>query len=157
MSTRPPVRALVLEPEGSVFTIALSDYADLRDAVGGLIDSVSHTEYPDLVGYIHDEGLLIGLEPNALASLIFGRPLVGPCVIVGCLSPTGAYDGENYDVPERYDVEVLSALASALVADEGVMESLRNAVASIDLMPSVTPLNDAQFAKWLETGELPDA
>lgn len=96
------------------------------------------------------------MEPNALASLIFGRPLVGPCVIVGSMSPSGEYDGENYDVPARYDVTLMARLAAALVADDEVMSSLRAAVDGIDLTPQVISVDDAQFARWLETGELPD-
>lgn len=70
----------------------------LQDAVGGLIDVV---RAEDFVGYVNDEGLIWGLEPNLTASILFQRHLVGNIVLVGALSPNGVYDGENYDAPDH--------------------------------------------------------
>jgi len=151
------VTALVLTPEGEVETLALSDYTQLCTAVGGLIDVVSTRDLPDVVGYVNDEGLLIGLAPNALASMLFSRPLVGPCVLVGCLSPTGDYDGENYDVPARFMHPTLAEIARALVNDPSVMESLTEAIASLDLAPTITAVTDEEFDRWLATGETPNS
>lgn len=93
--------------------ISVGDYKHLQELVGGLIDCVSTNINPadfDLegerftaCGYVNDEGILIGLEVNAMASIVFGRELFGPVVIVSGTNPTtGDYDGENYDVPSWF-------------------------------------------------------
>ncbi len=83
--------------------VMVGEYTDIQTMVGGAFDCVTtkvggHV----IVGYVHDEGLLIGLEQNWFASALFSRNLVGPCVIVGGESPSGDYDGENYDLPENF-------------------------------------------------------
>lgn len=109
MST--PVRAILL-PAGINVTpqeVLYNDYKDIQQYVGGHFDAVRvnarngrNDENVTLVGYVHDEGMLIGLEDNWLAMAIFRQPLVGDCLIVSGTNPvTGEYDGESYDVPEE--------------------------------------------------------
>lgn len=83
--------------------VMVGEFTDIQTMVGGAFDCVTakvggHV----IVGYVHDEGLLIGLEQNWFASALFGKNLVGPCVIVAGESPSGEYDGENYDLPESF-------------------------------------------------------
>jgi hypothetical protein len=92
-------------------TVPIGDYKDICEYVGGTIDVVTMTVAPNefnikdvekfvLCGYVHDEGLLIGLDVNPRASIIFGREIVGDVVLISGTNPTsGEYDGENYDVP----------------------------------------------------------
>ena len=85
---------------------------------GGCIDAV-RTELEDgtvIVGYCHDEGLLLGMETNWFASALFNRQLAGPVVLVSGTSPSGEYDGENYDLPETY-YEYLTTQFTKRVAD----------------------------------------
>lgn len=87
-----------VQPEPMLVT----DYTDLQQAVGGLFDVVStdmNTEGVSIVGYINDEGIMLGLEMNYLASNLFKRELYGNCVIVWGLNDEGVYDGDNHDVP----------------------------------------------------------
>jgi hypothetical protein len=94
--------------------VAVGGLESLQGFVGGLIDAVSKPFTPsDLygdevpegateftaVGYVNDEGILLGLELNELASTVFQRELYGPVVVVSGTSPSGAYDGENYGLP----------------------------------------------------------
>ena len=74
----------------------------INNAVGGWFDAV-HPVYTDfnVVGYVHDEGLLLGLEPNPVASAMFGRFLVGNVVVVGTLNADGKYDGASHDVSDE--------------------------------------------------------
>lgn len=75
----------------------------LNMMVEGTIDAVTTTLGTDgdavIVGYINDEGLILGLEFNYIASALFGREIVGNCVIVWGLNSDGVYDGESYDLP----------------------------------------------------------
>lgn len=100
--------------------ILVDGYKDIQKLVGGNFDCVSTNVGRDDIsfeGYVHDEGLLIGLEYNYLASALFGRDLVGDCVLLWGLSPEGERDGENYDMPtemvESIEVELVKGVALA--------------------------------------------
>jgi hypothetical protein len=83
--------------------VMVGEFTDIQTMVGGAFDCVTTKVGGHIiVGYVNDEGLLIGLEQNWFASALFGRNLVGPCVIVAGESPSGEYDGENYDLPESF-------------------------------------------------------
>jgi len=91
--------------------------ADMSRIIHNLVDGYFDVVRPPnrdqhFVGYVHDEGLLIGLEPNTLASAIFGRFLCGPCVIVGTLNESGIEDGDSYNLQTK-DVQYISRLAEA--------------------------------------------
>lgn len=96
--------------------ISVGDYLHIQQLVGGCFDAVSAEmgapRFPDApsaftaVGYVHDEGLLIGLAPNTMASLMFDRHLVGDVVVVSGTSPEGEYDGDNHDVPSWFADQV---------------------------------------------------
>lgn len=94
--------------------ISVGDHNNINALVGGHFDAVRRDFEPsDLetgrtyedsqpfvaVGYVHDEGILLGLPINKLASVVFGQQLFGDVVVVSGTSPDGEYDGENYDVP----------------------------------------------------------
>jgi hypothetical protein len=81
--------------------------------VGGCIDAVridTQQINPDtgeeetprftIVGYVHDEGLMLDMEINWIASALFQQRIVGNVVLVSGNSPTGEYDGENHDIPD---------------------------------------------------------
>jgi len=100
--------------------ILVDGYKDIQKYVGGNFDCVSTDVGRDDVsfeGYVNDEGLLIGLEYNYLASALFGRDLVGDCVLLWGLSPDGERDGDNYDMPaemvESITTELLEGVAVA--------------------------------------------
>lgn len=96
----------------------VGDLESIQHYVGGCIDAV-RTELEDgtvIVGYCHDEGLLLGMETNWFASALFNRQLAGPVVVVSGTSPSGEYDGENYDLPETY-YEYLTTNFTKRVAD----------------------------------------
>ena len=82
----------------------IGDLESIQHYVGGCIDAV-RTELEDgtvIVGYCHDEGLLLGMETNWFASALFNQQLCGPVVLVSGTSPDGEYDGDNYDLPEQF-------------------------------------------------------
>ena len=86
----------------------------INTAVGGWFDAVHPYPNDDLniVGYVHDEGLLMGLEPNPVASALFGRFLVGTVVVVGALNEEGKYDGDSHSVGQDA-IDRLTWLCSA--------------------------------------------
>lgn len=84
----------------------------IQRLVGGMIDAVridtqqinqvTGEEEPrfTIVGYVHDEGLMLDMEINWIASALFQQRIVGNVVLVSGNSPTGEYDGENHDIPD---------------------------------------------------------
>ena len=88
----------------SITPIPLGDHTTIHEQVGGWFDCVT-TE--SLVGYVHDEGLLIGLQLNPIATALFGRILVGNCVVYSHLNDKGEYDGDSHPLT----LEQLSVIA----------------------------------------------
>lgn len=72
----------------------------INEAVGGWFDCVHNSEL-NIVGYVHDESLLLGFDINPIATALFGQVLAGTCVIVGTLDDNGVYDGDSHSVPEQ--------------------------------------------------------
>jgi hypothetical protein len=141
--------ALLLKTTGEVEVTTIPDengYQVLNELCGGWLDCVRNE---DIVGYVNDEGLLIGLDPNVLASVLFGRPLVGDVVVLGALSEEGEYDGENHDVPEQYLSEGFLKVAELFLSSEEVVNTVNESIANIDLTPKFTTLTDEQFDAWL--------
>ena len=148
------VKTAVLLPAGARVNpeeVLINDYKNIQDIVGGCFDCVSYSgeglngEPVTLCGYVHDEGLLLGLETNYLATMLFGRMIVGPCVVTYALSPNGTYDGDDYDMPSDLvqflttDLLVGTAMAynqAALmaVATEQMVESGALTQEDVDMM-----------------------
>jgi hypothetical protein len=101
-------------PDEQVEAITLQGgYQELQRYVGGTFDVVRGD---NIVTYCHDEGLLIGLEPNLRASLLCNQLIVGDVVVVGSLNVNGVYDGENHDVPADLLEFMVSPLGNNLAA-----------------------------------------
>lgn len=87
--------------------VMIDGLESIQRLVGGNIDSVtidaqqvdSDNDMFTLVGYCHDEALILNLDMNWLASALFERELHGDVVVVSGTSKGGDYDGENYDIP----------------------------------------------------------
>jgi hypothetical protein len=83
--------------------VMVGEYTHIQSLVGGPFDCVTAKVGGNIiVGYVHDEGLLLGLEQNWFASALFSRNLVGPCVIVSGESADGEYDGDNHDLSDDF-------------------------------------------------------
>lgn len=150
-------KSLLISPDGQHRQIDLpseGSYEILRDTIGGLLDTVSNAN-GSVIGYLHDEGLIIGLPVNTVASLLFSRPLVGNVVLVGGLSPDGEYDGENHDLPESFFREGYLAYLSQVSTDEELIAEIQAHISEMDFAPKVYALTDEQMNRYLGEGELP--
>lgn len=100
------VTSAILLPAGSnvePHEVFIDGYKSIQNLVGGTFDCVrTDMGQPDdvaIVGYVHDEGLILGLDMNFLATALFKREIRGDVVVAWGLSPNGYYDGDNYDIP----------------------------------------------------------
>jgi hypothetical protein len=84
--------------------IQVGELADIQDRVGGTIDAVRKQVSKDIcaVGYVHDEGLILDLEMNWIASALFMQEIRGPVVVVNGFSKDYEYDGDNHDLPDAF-------------------------------------------------------
>jgi hypothetical protein len=87
-----------------VKTIDIGDFRTIQSHVGGHFDVVRKPVNDEIyaIGYVHDEGLLLDMEMNWIASAYFMQEIRGPVVLVNGLSPDGDYDGENHELPNDY-------------------------------------------------------
>lgn len=77
----------------SITAIPLGDHTTIHEQVGGWFDCARQD---DLIGYVHDEGLLLGLPLNPIATALFGRIIVGNCVVYNSVDSKGDYDGADH-------------------------------------------------------------
>jgi hypothetical protein len=134
--------------------ISIDGLESIQGFVGGWIDAVSRKIDPaefDLadappvrvVGYVHDEGILLGLPLNKLACLVFGRELYGPCVLV-------ADDGHggNAELPEWFCQEVFGG--GLVEASQEVERTARFAVEALKRTIDEGILTPAQVTAIVE-------
>lgn len=101
-------KALIIKTDGEIQYVNIagtSHLEALQSIVGGWIDCVRSENHP-VVGYVNDEGLLLGLPINPVATAFFGRILVGDAVLFGAHDEDGEYDGENHDFPVALAEEI---------------------------------------------------
>ena len=113
-------KALIVRTNGTVeqTNIGEGSYNIISDTVGGIFDSVSNSVL-DIVGYVHDSGLLIGLEPNPMGCGLFGHIIVGDIVV----SKTDT-QGETIDLDDSYFESNFAELTSVLNTDEELKKDL---------------------------------
>lgn len=96
---------VVVKENGSIEFFQANDYTDYQKAVGGLITGVYSRALPeDTTIFANDEGLLIGMDYNFVASSLVGTHLVGPVVFAG---PPDE-EGEVTDVTQEVTALVLA-------------------------------------------------
>jgi hypothetical protein len=152
-------KALHITSEGECLPLFLDEdtaHIAINEIVGGWFDSVNEGNL-GIVGYINDEGLLIGLPMNAVASALFGRPLAGDCVVIGALNEQGEYDGENHDVPAFVWSEHFANLVKTVRTDGEYANWLTDWASDDDnFAPKVIGLTDEQMDNYFANGELPN-
>lgn len=137
------IKALIATADGDVRVENIAPEAeDIRRIIGGWFDCVREDKY---VGYVHDEGLLIGLPTNYIASVMFGRVLAGDCVVVGALNEKGEYDGESYDAPEwMFGDDFIQAMRDAH-NDEGIRKTVDAIYGAMNLSPTMMVWNGDEW------------
>lgn len=143
-------KAVLIKATGEASTVILPDensYSALKEMVGGWLDAVTVDE---MTMYVHDEGLLIGLEPNVTASLLTNRVIVGDVVIVGNTSPSGKCDGADYDAPEKFLTGAFRLLSLVYNTDEQKVATVKQAQEEMMSQPlhRVYSMNDE--GEWAE-------
>lgn len=138
MSNANIVNAILLPAGANVepSEVLIDDYKSIQNIIGGPFDCVrTDMGQPDkvaLVGYVHDEGLLLDLEFNFLATALFKREIRGDIVVTWGLSDNGYYDGDNHDMPPfilKFLKETLLEETALAYNMSAMMEQACNAIA----------------------------
>ena len=134
------MKAVLVKTSGEVTAIELprdGAHTVIHELVGGWFDCVNDWEM-GVTAYVHDEGLLIDLPTNNMASLLFRRVLAGDVVLVGIA------DDEGYDtnVPSDFMTEHFANMALEASQDLDVSLSLNNYREGMDLTPVVMEWKD---------------
>lgn len=89
-------KALLIDTDNTIKSINITDYKDIQSAVGGLITTAPNLnpQTPECTIFVNDEGLLIGMPYNQVATSFANYTLVGPAVILG----PDDEEGETTDV-----------------------------------------------------------
>jgi len=99
--TNSTYRALIVRTDNTTEAVDIShdnEHVTINEIVGGWFAGVTNYEL-GAICYVHDEGLLLGLDVNSIVSGMFGQYLVGDAVLVGIYNADGEMDGESYDLP----------------------------------------------------------
>jgi hypothetical protein len=143
----------------SIDTVEITDLESIQNHVGGMIDAVRQPINDDIyvVGYVHDEGLILDLEMNWIASALFGREIRGSVVLVNGNNDVGEYDGYNHDLPSEF-IEYMKTVFLARVAttynESQIILALLQSAASDDIieMEKLDELLEV-LAEAVETGD----
>ena len=143
----------------SIDTVEITDLESIQGYVGGYIDAVRQPINDDIfvVGYVHDEGLILDLEMNWIASALFGREIRGSVVLVNGNNDVGEYDGYNHDLPNEF-IEYMKTVFLARVAttynESQIILALLQSAASDDIieMEKLDELLEV-LAEAVETGD----
>jgi len=134
------MKAVLVKTSGEITAIELprdGAHTVIHELVGGWFDCVNDYEM-GVTAYVHDEGLLIDLPTNNIASLLFHRVLAGDVVLVGIA------DDEGYDtnVPSDFMTAHFANMALEASLDTDVSLSLNKYREGMDLTPVVTEWKD---------------
>lgn len=93
------IKAVIVHPDGTVENTEIEhDYKSYQAVVGGYIEGVIGST---ATMYVNEEGLLMGLPPNPLATLFAQRILDRSVVLVGTALILGPGDSEGNDTDVR--------------------------------------------------------
>jgi len=90
------------------------EYETLSTAVNGMIELVSISEDIDM--WLNEEGKLIGLEPNVIATMLFYQAFSKFDLVMGDVIITGGSDGEGKTIglSDESIVDIMTMLQSGI-------------------------------------------
>lgn len=98
------VKCVTIWENGDCEFTYCEDLYDYQDIVSGTITGVYGPNLPaGTTVYANDEGLLLNMEYNTIASLVVGTHLVGPVVIAGPVDE----EGETLSITDEVVDEIM--------------------------------------------------
>ena len=132
--------AITIRRDGTTERITLPSenaHEIIHEAVGGWFDCVRLPDH-GIVMYVHDEGIIAGMEPNVMACILAKGLICGDAVLVGLYDEDGNADGEDYDVPADFLTDEFSSAVALANTSESTIADLRTIRDESDWTPTVT-------------------
>ena len=136
--------------------------SEIQAKVGGVFDAVRRdaidtsgaTKSFQIVGYVHDEGRILNLPLNAMATMLFEQNIFGDVVLVSATNPeTNETDGEDYDIPLEFTKYLIEHLYDEMRESLAFSKFASLAVAKA-VADGVVPKGDAlDFIAWMASNE----
>lgn len=142
------LKVAMLLPEGanvSPEVVFVDDHNDISREIGDVpfdcvyMDLGEGAERAKFCGFVRDEFLFDGSKYNYLATNLFKREILGPCLVAWVLNAEHEDDGHIYDLPDR----ITEILSTHLVA--GTAEAYNTSV----ILGYVTELS-VKYGYWTE-------
>jgi hypothetical protein len=102
---------ILITTRGLVEQRDFSGLEDYQAAVGGYIESIFSLVDDRIQGFANEDGIFTGLETNVIASIVFGRYLVGDIVVIGPADE----EGRTTDVSDAARSMISSVASSQLM------------------------------------------
>jgi hypothetical protein len=107
----------------------------------GAVDTSGKNASFEIVGYVHDEGKILNLPINPMATMLFEQNIHGDVVLVSATNPeTRETDGEDYDLPSEFTQylilgmyeEMRESLAFSKFVSSAIARAVRDNAVSAD-------------------------
>ena len=132
--------------------------SEIQAKVGGVFDAVrrgavdtsGENKAFQIVGYVHDEGRILKLPLNPMATMLFEQNIFGDVVLVSATNPeTGEADGEDYDIPSAFTQYLIQAMYDEMRESLAFSKFISAAIAKA-VVDKAIPKDDAmEFIAWL--------
>ncbi len=116
----------------------------------GAIDTSGATQSFQIVGYVHDEGRILNLPLNPMATMLFEQNIFGDVVLVSATNPeTGEADGEDYDIPSAFTQYLIQAMYEEMRESLAFSKFASLAIAKAVSDKVVSNAEAMEFLTWL--------
>jgi len=116
----------------------------------GAVDTSGATQSFQIVGYVHDEGRILNLPLNPMATMLFEQNIFGDVVLVSATNPeTGEADGEDYDIPSAFTQYLIQAMYEEMRESLAFSKFVSAAIAKAVSDKVVSNAEAMEFLSWL--------
>lgn len=120
----------------------------------GAVDTSGENKAFQIVGYVHDEGRILNLPLNPMATMLFEQNIFGDVVLVSATNPeTGETDGEDYDIPLAFTRYLIEAMYDEMRESMAFSKFASAAIAKAVVDKVVSNADAMEFIAWLQEQE----
>jgi hypothetical protein len=136
--------------------------SEIQAKVGGVFDAVrrgavdtsGENKAFQIVGYVHDEGRILKLPLNPMATMLFEQNIFGDVVLVSATNPeTGEADGEDYDIPSAFTQYLIQAMYDEMRESLAFSKFISAAIAKAVKDDVISNADAMEFIAWLSQQE----
>jgi hypothetical protein len=116
----------------------------------GAVDTSGATKAFQIVGYVHDEGRILNLPLNPMATMLFEQNIFGDVVLVSATNPeTDENDGEDYDLPVAFSQYLIQGMYGEMRESMAFSKFISHALAKATVDKAISNTDALEFMTWL--------